>query len=106
MNNKTYNGWSNYATWRVNLEIIDGFHWSPEETTFKSIYELSEYIKDTVHTAIDGDGQDITALVLGYAHAFISDVNYYEIAQSVADSCPELITSTGNTQDGAPLTDN
>ena len=24
----TYNGWSNYATWRVNLEIFDGGEWS------------------------------------------------------------------------------
>ena len=23
--NTTYNGWTNYATWRVNLEIFDGF---------------------------------------------------------------------------------
>ena len=22
--NKTYNGWYNYATWRLNLEIFDG----------------------------------------------------------------------------------
>ena len=100
-----YNGWSNYATWRVNLEIVDGIHWSPDETTFKSIYDLSVYIKDTVETAIDGDGQDTTALVLGYAHAFIEDVNYMEIAQSVAEAYPELITGV-NTQDGEPLTDN
>ena len=25
MDNKTYNGWFNYATWRINLEIFDGF---------------------------------------------------------------------------------
>ena len=24
MKNDTYNGWTNYATWRVNLEIFDG----------------------------------------------------------------------------------
>ncbi len=23
MNNLTHNGWTNYATWRVNLEIFD-----------------------------------------------------------------------------------
>ena len=22
-----HNGWTNYATWRVNLEIIDGYDW-------------------------------------------------------------------------------
>ena len=24
MTDNTYNGWSNYETWRVNLEIFDG----------------------------------------------------------------------------------
>jgi hypothetical protein len=24
MNDKTYNGWTNYATWRINLEMFDG----------------------------------------------------------------------------------
>lgn len=24
MENKKYNGWTNYATWRVNLEVLDG----------------------------------------------------------------------------------
>ena len=23
-NDTTYNGWTNYATWRVNLELLDG----------------------------------------------------------------------------------
>jgi len=31
----TYNGWKNYATWRVGLEMFDGFsidcHWDEEE---------------------------------------------------------------------------
>lgn len=25
MTDQKYNGWTNYATWRVNLEIFDGF---------------------------------------------------------------------------------
>jgi len=24
MSDTTYNGWSNYATWRINLEVFDG----------------------------------------------------------------------------------
>ena len=27
MSDKKHNGWTNYATWRVNLEIIDGYDW-------------------------------------------------------------------------------
>jgi hypothetical protein len=24
-NDTKYNGWTNYATWRVNLEMVDGY---------------------------------------------------------------------------------
>ena len=27
MGYERHNGWTNYATWRVNLEIIDGYDW-------------------------------------------------------------------------------
>ena len=26
MKKETYNGWTNYATWRINLEIFDGLY--------------------------------------------------------------------------------
>ena len=25
MTNETYNGWTNYITWKINLEFFDGF---------------------------------------------------------------------------------
>jgi len=25
-NENTYNGWTNYATWRINLEMFDGYN--------------------------------------------------------------------------------
>ena len=31
MSDKKYNGWTNYATWRVQLEIIDGYDWYEHE---------------------------------------------------------------------------
>ena len=55
MNNEKYNGWTNYATWRVNLEsVID-------------------------ETTPDGIAKD-------YALAFVSDVNYYEIAENLIEA--------------------
>lgn len=99
MENK-YNGWSNYATWRVNMELVDGIHWSENETTFKDVSSLSEYIKDSVHTMVKGDLADCTALE--YAIAFVGDVNFYEIAQAVAESNPKLITGE-DTQDGEEI---
>jgi hypothetical protein len=28
MSDTKYNGWTNYATWRVNLEMFDGANWN------------------------------------------------------------------------------
>ena len=40
--NKEYNGWTNYATWRINLEIIDGI----EIDTIICAEYIKEYITD------------------------------------------------------------
>jgi hypothetical protein len=65
----TYNGWTNYATWRVNLEIFDGGNWDRY-----SAQDLKEYVQDYLEQTSSG-------LALDYALAFISDVNWYEIAK-------------------------
>ena len=58
----SYNGWTNYATWRINLEQFDGVN----------AYQLSgRYVNSA---------NDIKDLARDYALAFISDVNWWEIA--------------------------
>ena len=72
-----YNGWTNYATWRVNLEIIDGI----EFETQMCASTIKEIIEDVVFSQYElGNGSH---LVEDYARAFISEVNFYEIAQSI-----------------------
>ena len=71
-----YNGWTNYATWRVNLEVIDGI----EIETKMSAQDIKEYIEDVVFSNYNGTG---SRLMYDYASAFISEVNFYEIAQSI-----------------------
>ena len=70
-----HNGWTNYATWRVNLEVINGivFETKTCATTIKEI------IDDVVFSQYDG----MNSLMYDYASAFISEVNFYEIAQSI-----------------------
>ncbi len=97
MKDEKYNGWTNYATWRVNLEIIDGFMWDKDEVSFDDIADLKEYIKDTVETCVFSDeGGDETRLMADYAHAFLEEVNYHEIAEHVIEDHPELIEGEGN----------
>lgn len=96
MTNKqeSYNGWTNYATWRVNLEIIDGMNdWDDTENKY-TLSELAEVIKETVEAAVFGSVNRETCgsiMMYDYADAFISDVNYYEIAQSVAERFPTIM---------------
>ena len=84
MEKTTYNGWMNYATWRVNLEIFDSMN--PEDFDLKDedlgsvdVYELAEAMKDYAEEMIEQGSQD--GLAKDYALAFLGDVNWYEIAE-------------------------
>jgi hypothetical protein len=75
--NKEYNGWNNYATWRVNLEILGDIMF--EEKV--SVDGLKEIVEDCVFR--NPNTCDTPYLVEDFARAFISEVNFYEIAQSI-----------------------
>jgi hypothetical protein len=76
-NNNTYNGWSNYATWRVNLELFDG---SEEPWSAESAKDFAEEI--IYSTTSEGVARD-------YALAFLSEVNWHEIAAHYQDETEE-----------------
>jgi len=93
MEKQTYNGWTNYATWRVNLEMIDGmepddFGFSrKEEFTLTEVYELADALQNHAVEFIElecGRG-----LARDYALAFLSDVNWREIAQHMVNDFTE-----------------
>ena len=73
-----YNGWSIYATWRVNLELIDGFQIN-SDTPYED-YELAEYLKETAILAVDNSCPDMGGIAWDYAMAFLDEVNWQEIA--------------------------
>ena len=74
---KKYNGWSSYATWRVNLEIIDGI----EIETKMCAATIQEIVEDVVFSQYEM--QSGSHLIEDFARAFLSEVNFYEIAQSI-----------------------
>ena len=81
--NKEYNGWSSYATWRVNLEILGDIMF--EEKV--SVDGLKEIVEDVVFSQYElGNGSH---LVEDYARAFISQVNFYEIAKLINEEIDE-----------------
>jgi hypothetical protein len=70
-NDTKYNGWTNYATWRVNLEMFDGY--DPDGQAVSA-----DMLKDMAEEMI---GMDASGLCLDYAMAFLADVNWHEIAE-------------------------
>lgn len=79
MSNSTYNGWTNYATWRVHLEIFDGM--SVRDImgkSFVSVCDLKDALKDYAEEAIESSSSE--GLARDYAYAFLSDVDWYDIA--------------------------
>ena len=79
--NKKYNGWTNYATWRINLEIIDGIEFEVKMCA----EDIKEIVEDVVFSQYDG----MNSLMYDYARAFISQVNFYKIAESINEELDE-----------------
>ena len=67
------NGWTNYATWRVNLEILSDMEFDEQVS--------ADYLKDLVEELVFIDVKD--CLAADYARAFIAQVNFYEIAEAI-----------------------
>ena len=92
MTDKTYNGWTNYATWRVNLEMFDGANWDDYYIgSFPEPYDLGLALKEHVNDYVYGLCDDRHRLIEGWISAFLSDVNWYEIAQHMLEDCQEEI---------------
>lgn len=90
MSNTTYNGWTNYATWRVNLEIFDNLDLSEfgcdvDDLDAKLIcpYTLAEALQERAEYYVECTSQE--GLARDYALAFLADVNYDEIARHMID---------------------
>lgn len=79
----TYNGWTNYATWRVNLEIFDGQDPEGFDLT-QDAYNLGRDLKDYAEELIDATSNE--GLARDYALAFLSDVDWGAIAQHLIEA--------------------
>jgi len=82
MSDKTYNGWTNYATWRVNLEVFDGMDPREYFDGAENVYDLSRMLKDFADEVVLGEAE---GLAHDYARTFLSEVDYYSIAEHMAD---------------------
>ena len=72
-----YNGWTNYATWRVNLEILGDIQFDEHIS--------ADYLKEIVEDCVFSNYEIYSGshLVEDYARSFISNVNFDEIAKYI-----------------------
>jgi hypothetical protein len=75
MDTKQYNGWTNYATWRINLEILGDIDWE-EPVHAEDLQEITEDI--VFNNTVEKD-----CLAADYARAFLADVDYECIAKMI-----------------------
>ncbi len=72
----SYNGWTNYQTWRVNLEFFDGLEIDEGYTAGTLQEMLEEHITEQTDNGLAQD----------YALAFIDSVNYHEILDHLKEN--------------------
>jgi len=79
-----YNGWTNYATWRINLEILGHIQWVEEEIEILNEEMLEDYVENAVfeNNGISGH----LGLMEDYARAFLANVDYREILESIIEN--------------------
>lgn len=94
MSNEKYNGWTNYATWRINLEIfddtsLDDFGGVDDKVDAELVcaYTLGEALKERAEYYIELSSDK--GLARDYALAFLSDVNWHEIAEHMIEDAKE-----------------
>ncbi len=106
MDTKKHNGWTNYATWRIALEMFDGYtaedlNPNVEKATREDCKEYVEtYLEDTTHfyrSNDENEGRNGKGLVYigGWANAFLMDVNWQEIANHLNDEASENESKSG-----------
>lgn len=80
------NGWTNYATWRINLELIDGINPWEDMQLGEDPWELAQALKAHCEELLSETSE---GLALDYALAFMANVNWYEIAQHLIEDYAE-----------------
>jgi hypothetical protein len=79
-----YNGWTNYWTWKYNLEALSTEYWLEqiEEGQFSSIYDLSQAIKDEANELAEEASPNWAK---DWVNSAFSEVNWWELADHLAE---------------------
>lgn len=94
-----YNGWANYETWRVNLEMLDGM--TAEDFGIGQADLAADYLEGTATEdlaerlesyVVEIVEQDAKGFALDLANSFLARVDWQEIAEHmIDDAIAELV---------------
>lgn len=90
-----YNGWSNYETWRINLEVVDGMTvedfgfdlYEVDTDDFRNTERLAEAIEGYVDEVVLGEIPE--GLARDLAANFLYQVDWVEIAEHLISDARE-----------------
>ena len=88
MDDKKCEGWSNYATWRVNLEILSDHDFAQqvlEGGALPIVEDLENIVNETLFGEYRAHNTLTSTLTEDYARAFIAEVNYNEILEHILE---------------------
>ncbi len=88
MDNTKCNGWSNYATWRVNLEILSDHDFAQqvlEGGQLPTYTDLQDIVNETLFGEYRAHNTLTSTLTEDYARAFLDEVNYHEILEHILE---------------------
>ena len=84
----TYNGYTNYETWKVNLEMIDGL--TPKDLCVldpSDSYLVAGALKEYCEEILEREGR---GLALSFALAFLDDVDWKQIAELLIEAYADV----------------
>lgn len=91
----SYNGWSNYETWRVNLEMVDGmslddfleFHDKDSVFDANQVQYLADLIRDYCEDLVEQQVDGLSPrLGVDIVMSFLGMVDWTEIATHLIDN--------------------
>ena len=87
-----YNGWANYETWRINMEMFDSFDpadllswYDLAEEKDKAVQEIAASLEHLADEIIATEIPKQSGFAYDLAQSFLHRVDFYEIAEHMVD---------------------
>ena len=91
MTNKTYNGWTNYETWKHNLEFVNSDYWAEvfnqdaQEASGMTLEHAIDSLAETLEDEALEYAEELDSFAASVMQAHIAEVNFFEIAKHILE---------------------